>query len=452
MRKLLFILVIFMFTVNIQSQEIGEGGVLLYNNSAANSASNEIKKTVLGHDSEDGELEEAELEEDGKQKLKRIKNRAVEIGLINLDLGVANNFISIADIFQEKLVIDFKNFNRGFNLSVDLNLRPVFLNLNFKDKWGIGLDIANISVFGNVNISGNLLQFKKTESEGDKFGVGAAAFADVGIPAFFHVGKGHWEEREFKVKLRLAGYVALAYAVPEMKYTFRDAGQRGSLLEIAYGFKVYTPLSLETFDLSTLEIGKAFGMDFCAGLEYPLFSWIDVGIDFINIPIYPAGLNYYMEMRDKISVDSGKININDLINGNIPDDIYSFPTDFEFKYGKSDRISAFRPFKMLFNAKYRPFNTPLLTLVPMLGFSINPYFVNVAMVEAGVKLVCDLGNFFIASFGIAYEDQMWKNSLDLVLNTRAFEFNLGASLQSQSFAQSWTGAGVRLRLGFKFGW
>ncbi|MCL2174653.1 MAG: hypothetical protein FWB73_01280 [Treponema sp.] len=446
MKKILFILYIFVFTINLHSQSIGEG-VLLYNEHETP----HVAPHVIA--SEDSENEE-DLEEDpDEKKSRRIKNRFFELGLINLDLGFANNLLGLSNFFQEKVIIDLSNAKNGFSLSFDLNLRPIFFNLNFKDRWGIGLDIANISLIGNINLSGKLLNFEKTDSDGDPFGVGAAAFVDFGIPVFFNVGKGHWEDREFKIKIRPAGFLTIAYAVPEMKYTFKDTSS-GSLLEIAFGFKVYTPFSLNPdVDLmSSLDLGSSFGMDISAGIEYPLFSWIDVGVDFINIPIFPSGLNHYMEMRDTISIDSSDIIISDLFDGKLPNSAFNFPKDFKMTYGKSDRITILRPFKTLFFARYRPFNTPLFTLIPVLGFSINSSFVNIAMVEAGITVMCDIRNFFISSFGILYEDQMWKNSLDLVLNVRAFQFNLGVSMQSQSFIRSWTGSGVRLRLGFIFGW
>lgn len=468
MKKILLFLFVFLFSIGLHSQEIGEG-VLLYNEPITPSemsdetVSNDRKERKRSRDSakrniyEDSEEEAEEDEENprAKKKKKRIKNRSFEIGLVNLDVGLANNLLNLPDFFQEKVVLDLSSLKNGFNLSFDINIRPIFINLNFKNKWGIGLDIAKVSVLGNIDISGKLLNFEKTEDDGDPFGVGAAAFVDIGIPAFFGVGKGHWEDRVFKIKVRPAGFLTLAYSKPEMKYTFKE-GPNGSLLEIDYGLKIFTPFSLEDAPnniRSTLDLGSSFGFDISAGIEYQLFSWIDLGIDFINIPIFPSGLNYYMEMSDKISIDSNHINITDLADGKgLPDSAFFFPENFQTTYGKSDRITIFRPFKMLISAKYRPLKTPLLTLIPVVGFTINPYFVKIGMVEAGLTLMCDMRNFLITSFGIKYEDYMWKNNLDIVLNLHFFQFNLGVSMQSQSFVRSWTGAGVRLRLGLIFGW
>ena len=93
-----------------------------------------------------------------------------------------------------------------------------------------------------------------------------------------------------------------------------------------------------------------------------------------------------------------------------------------------------------------------MSVKPRLGFSINPVFASMASVEAGVKVSCDLKNIFIATLGFGYEDQMWKNGIDLSLNLRAFQLDLGIAMHSQSFLKSWQAAGVGVNVGLKFGW
>ena len=108
---------------------------------------------------------------------------------------------------------------------------------------------------------------------------------------------------------------------------------------------------------------------------------------------------------------------------------------------------------MLFYGDYRPFETRKLSLIPVMGFSINPLYVNKGAFEGGLGVRFDLGNIFITTLGIHYMDRMWKNSVDFTLfNLRAFQLDLGLVFQSQKFVESWRGAGFGANFGIKFGW
>jgi hypothetical protein len=426
MKKFFIILFVFVLVMNLQSQDY------------------ELK----------WELEPEQME----KKPFRLGNRAFEMGILNINAGFANNFLGANEIFRETLILDFENLNRGFNLTFDVDLRPIYFNINAKDRWGFGLDIANVTAYGNIDISGALLQFRK--SDGEQFGAGAAAFADVGIPIFFHVN--NIRDRNLRISFRPAGFVPVAYTVPDMKYTYKDIevnGQRGSIIEIDYRIKIHTPLSLEPLlvddnndnVLSTLNVSSALGLDFSLGAEYPLFSFLDVGVNFTNIPLSRSTLNNYMEVRDKIMVDSSKIDLADFFGDNdIPDEAFYFSDDFDPVFG-NEAFRVARPFKTIFYANYRPFDTQTITLIPSLGFSVNPLFVQSFAPEIGGKVRFDLINMFITTIGVGYEDQMWRNGLDLIFNLRAFEIGVGVSMQSQQFLKSWQAAGLRANLAVKFG-
>jgi len=412
-------------------------------------------------DEEEQEQEEGEGEEEEQEaperKRRGIKNRTFEIA-VGADVNVSNDFITAKDFFQETFVINIDDFLNGFRLDFSAAIKPLSLNFNWKDKWGFGLDFAHISVFGNVSLSGSMMNLSLASD--DKFGAGAAAFVDVlGIPVFFHA-------RDFKVKIRPAAYAPLLYTEPGITYNFD-----GSRLSVDYDMRVYTPISLkgilggdsnDSFQDSLTEaaiwdiLNNNLGFDLSLGLEYPLFPWLDVGADIVNLPIPFAAskLNHYTLLRDSAYVDSSKIDIGDLIDGGeIPDDAYHVPDGFEPKYGyDSDGKTLYRPFKMLFYANYRPFESYVLTLIPSLGFSINRLYPSIGAPEGGLSVRCDLANLFIVTLGINYTDRKWKNSLDLVLNFRAIELDVGVSVQSPDFARSFQGAGVGVNVGVKLGW
>jgi hypothetical protein len=398
-------------------------------------------------------LDEEMPAEPAKKKF-RFKNRMVELS-INARAGFSNDFVTAADLLKETAVVNIDDFLDGFRLDFGANADICMLNFNWKDKWGFGLGM-NLSATGNVTIPENVLNFKQAQNE--DFGAGAAVFYDLGIPVFFHI-------QNFKIKFRPAAFLTVAYAEPGLTYNYRTVtnaqGNKGTRISVDYDMYVYAPVPLEgivedgkfyveeilqNFDWSSL------GYDFGIGVEYPLYSFLDIGADITNMPLVNAKLSHYMRLRDSIWVDTSYIDINDMIAGEeFPEDAYSIPEGFDPSYGTGS-VKIYRPFKMLFYANYRPFESPILSLIPTMGFSINPLYVQKGSFEGGISARCDLSNIFITTIGINYHDRMWKNSLDFVLNLRAFELDFGVAFQSEQFVKSWQGAGVAVNVGVKLGW
>jgi len=369
----------------------------------------------------------------------RVKDRSFELGLAGIRFGFGNNVLGVGEIFSETLILDLDKLDDGLRASINLDVVPLYFRVNRdNNKWGFGLDLGRVTVYGNLDISGNLLKFKETD--GDEFGVGAAAFVDIGIPVFFHIDK----LNGFKVSVRPAGFFPVAYMVPDMKYSYKKSGD-GSIIAVDYTAKLYTPMSLDPDSNQSMDF--SMGVDFSAGVEYPLYNWIDLGVDITNIPLVPGSLNQYMLAGGSVSLDSGKVKFD----GDILEDALDTGDDADTKYG-TDKKYILRPFKMVFYANYRPLDKEALTLIPRLGFSLNPVYTSLASLEIGANVRYDLNNRFIAAFGINHEDRMWKNSLDLILNLRAFEFDIGVSMQSPGFLKSWQFAGFGLDFGLKFGW
>jgi hypothetical protein len=451
-----------------------------------------IPETVYG-DEEMEEDFEAEPEALPEKKRFRLKNRTLELSTGNFSYGFSNSFIGAYDLFRnpfdillnikdiinepnllwnDPVSISTDDFFSGFKLNVYTTIKPFSFNFNWKDKWGFGLDIGHIDVSGNVSISQNLLTIQEAEEE--TFGVGAAVFADAGIPFFFHAG-------DVKVKLRPAVYLPVVYTKPGITYTRRNVTSdngwlEGMFIDVKYDMRIYSILNmdgiqdnpgdviLQGLENNYLDILKNnLGYDFCLNVEYPWDNWLDLGVNFVNIPVpfLTARLNHYMYLKGEVSFDTSKIDLDALIKkkkkiDSILEDAFSYPKDIEdmkpeYEYNsKGEKI--YRPFATLFYANYRPFNTEVFSLIPSLGFSINHLYPQLFAIEGGLNARIDLANIFIAIFGINYNDRRWINSMDFVLNLRAFEFNFGLSMQSQNFRKSWKGAGLGINLGFKLGW
>jgi len=285
-----------------------------------------------------------------------------------------------------------------------------------------------------------------SEALNSKSDISAAVFADAGLPVFFHLKK-------LKIKIRPAVYFPVIYAVSDVSYTFSPVGD-GTVLNLAYDINVSSAFSIEKFNGLT----ASPGVDFQFGFEYPLSSALglkdkffmldfDIGLNVINIPLLSSSMIDYMKISGNIGSDEPFV-----FNGDMSDigSLFAF-NNSEPKYGKKDQ-KVRRPFKMFAWTDWRPFGIRLLTITPEIGFALNPLYNKSFSMEAGVKTRLDISNLFITTLGIGYYDRFWKNSLDLALNLRAFELDIGADLRSQSFLKSWTGSGFGVNLGLKFGW
>jgi hypothetical protein len=393
---------------------------------------------ALFADSEDAEYFEEDLEE---RESVFEKNRTIEFGF-GVDVGMANNFLSANEIFTDVLVIDLTKLKDGLDIYLGGNAQ-FFFNYNRLDDWGFGLfSGADFSAAGNI--SGALVNFEKNDK--DDFGFGGAVFAETGATSFFHV-------KNFKVRLGSTFYYPIAYVEPGLSYTYiaRDDYLK---LSIDYDMAIYTAFSLAKDREGGLSGHIGFDLD--AGVEYPLFPFVTVGVFFEHIPIVPSELEDYMLAKGSFGIETYDI-INDM-QDDIDKILHTGGDDME--YGKGS-VSIVRPFKMLFTADFQPLyfigaapkTSRLLTLHPFLGLNYNSIYTAKVAPEGGVKIRSNVGSILLATITmLCYEDMLWKNGIDLAVDLRAFELDFGIGMQAQSFAKSWTAAGVDVSIGMKFGW
>ena len=409
----------------------------------------------------------------------RFKNRMVELSVVNVNLNVSNSFIAIGDVFESPfymlgnindikddpvlayknpVVINLDDFFSGYKFILGTGIKPFSLNFNWKDKWGFGLDVAHISVTGNVALAEELLSLKEARNE--KFNMGMAAYVDVGIPIFFHYD-------DFKIKIRPAVYMPLIYTRPTITYTYKkeyknpETGAEGSYLEVDYDMRVYSLVDMQQDDILQSLTDEAWniprnnlGYDFGLSVEYPWSYNLDIGVDIVNIPVpyATARLNHYTQLSGSMMVDTSRLDIDEVMDGDISKHAYNFKHNKQTYGYNSAGQKVYRPFSMLFYADYRPYDSRILSLIPSLGFSINSLYNEPGSVEGGLSARIDLANIFITTLGINYNDRAWKNSIDFVLNLRAFQLDLGLSSQAPTLVKSWQGAGVGVNFGMKFGW
>jgi hypothetical protein len=373
-----------------------------------------------------------------------IKDRIFEVG-INAAGGFANDAISAKDIFQETFVLDIDEISKNFRIFFGADISPLYFNYNNKNNWGFGLS-TGVTAEGSISLSEKILSF--SEAVEDKSEINGAVFAEIGIPAFFHFKK-------FRIKIKPALYYPVVYTKSEISYTF-FTNYDGTEFNIGYVLDIYTAFPMEDSAYSNLTARP--GIDFSAEAEYPLSEVLglkdklflldfDVGLALYNIPLIPSVMDDYMKLEGRIGSDAPIVFDKDMDLSSV----FSVDSDLDTEYGKKKQ-NVLRPFKMLAWADWRPLGVKFFTVTPVFGFTINPLYNKPFSLETGVKASFDIGNIFLAAFGIGYYDRLWKNSVDLALNFRAFELDLGFDLRAANFTKSWTGGGLGANLGFKFGW
>jgi hypothetical protein len=388
----------------------------------------------------------------GKKKPFGMEDRSFEIGLANTNVNFANNFLAIKEVFQDVISIDIDKLSDGFKLNLGLNVTPFYFSFKAKKGWGFGLS-TNAEAIGILGLSGKMLTINEAVKENSD--VGGALFASTTINTLFDVWK-------LKVHLNPSLFYTLAYisSSPKSKsgleYTLDYSD--GTVMHIDYDIRLYTGFPT---DGSAFSLTAKPGLDFSIGAEYQLakelglskilpFLDFDVSVNLINIPFISSTISDYTEMSGKIGGDKPLTLFGDDDDGS--DLFSSFETTSDSKTGK-DETKVSRPFKLITRVDWRPlFGARLLTVSPIFGFCINTLYSEPFSIEWGINACLNLVNFFMVKTGINYTDRMWINSLGIALNLRAFEFDIGVDIRSQDFAQSWTGGGLGVNFGLKFGW
>jgi hypothetical protein len=390
------------------------------------------------------------LDTAGNKKPFGIQDRSFEIGLVNLNLNFANNFLTVPEFFQDVIVIDIDKLADGFMFNLGLNIAPFYFTYKSKKGWGLGLS-TNVDAVGIFNIPGKILSLKEAVKENSD--IGGALFASATINTFFNVQK-------LKVKINPSLYYAVAYATPSPKssssllYTLDYTD--GTVLCVDYDMRVYTAFPLD--DLDNFNLTAKPGLDFSVGVEYPLakeiglskilpFLDFDIGLDLINVPFIPSRMTDYMQINGRVGSDKPIT-----FFGGGGDLFSSFETINDFENGEAE-VKVSRPFKIIARVDWRPlFGTRLLTVTPVIGFCHNDLYYEPFSLEAGLNACLNLANFFLVKAGVNYTDRLFINSIDLAFNLRAFELDLGVDIRSQKSSQSWKGAGLGVNFGLKFGW
>lgn len=423
--------------------------------------------------------------------------RWTEIGF-NTTLGANQNLITLPDVLNETIKIDFtqwaKNLNgEDFLLRSDADLN-VFAKFQFGPiGGGVEVGIDNDIQFGIDDGVFTFLGYGNASSDSDtiKLGLGAGlqSFATVDLLARFKVGRLGFTARPTAF-LPLA-YMPYSTATFSLSYDDTDgyylsSGEGSGNNELPF----YCPLNLggafsavsningETladfanFDVNSLlsslasgvmDILSQTGFNLSAEVEYPIFNTLDVGV-FTRVPIVPARLKYgsaaYVRLKDKIVFGQ----ISDVIGGTMPE----ISMD-NFEYGinldatselENGMYTVNMPFRLGMEGAWRPFGG-WLTFRPMFGFGTrNPFgkdtqgwqkFWANTYLEYGLGAEFTILYILGLDFSHQYVDQVFTNSVGLRLNLRVLEVDLKLATSSSNFTKCWNVAGATAYVGVHVG-
>jgi hypothetical protein len=381
-------------------------------------------------------------------------HRFVEIGL-DTGLSFANSYLRTRDVFTENIVLDISKMsdelNKGLGFFMDAR-GGAFINFNLGALWGFGF-FAKLDSLGQVKIPQSVVRllskgYQTDRTYSDKLGLGAAAFAEAGLWASAKI-------RRIKFTIRPAFYVPLIYiSRPRMNYNFQFKDDGAIEMKGTYDIEMFSSLPLagvEGFDdlgsvANNLDIADMLGkggVDFVLRAEYPLRHNFVIGGSLGHIPVVPAQLTdkYSIKGDVDVKVDLGQI-LNDEIDIKDPTLEQSSGTDHQ---------AVFRPFKISFDAVYRPFYLRLITIRPMAALVFNSIYDTPIYMDFGVTGELNLGDIFTLSIGSHLEDLVWKERFGFSLNLRVLELLVGITTQSQQFLRSFQGAGFGVDLGIRLG-
>ncbi|GHV32795.1 hypothetical protein AGMMS4952_23860 [Spirochaetia bacterium] len=318
-------------------------------------------------------------------------HRLVEAGV---DFGAPfsgfGSYLGTAGILKEDATLDWSDM--VFNL--DNRLRAFFdVHESAYLNFNLGVNFK-LGFFAGVDSFG---QFQMPSSAGlDR---GAASFMEAGL----------WFSTRIK---RWTFTVRPSYFLP---------------LVYVKDTEIYTPLPLaHPGDTNLMDVFKKGGLDLALRGTYPLFRNFLIGGAITHIPLFSAVLT----------------------------DAYSITGDAAEGVSVAGNKAIYRPFKLGIDAVYRPFYKRIFAIKPELALAFNTIYDTPVSVYADFALTGELNlkDILIVDAGTHFEDLMWKQRVDLLLNFRVLEFTIGIGTKSPQFIETFQGAGFGVDFGIRVGY
>ena len=361
---------------------------------------------------------------------------------VDVGVGIANNFVGRKDIFTKDIVIDMNKIeesigDEGIDLYSNLFAETFFSIKNIRiagGKWDFDFSSgAEGSLNGNLPKNLVTLISKGNKNE-DSFegtiSVRGTVFGDAGLGITAKFGR-------LRVGIRPALYTPLVH-IPKSGINYNLDTSEGVSLMANGEVHIYSPFT-ENGELK-------FGYDLSVNGAYALFPFLDVGGSFSNIPIAPSRIQNRMRIT-MADIDNWGFTGQDLIDGKGLDDLN---LDFNEEYD-THPIKVLRPLRFDAYLRLKPFSREIFVLTPNVGFTYDMNDKD-RFLNAGLEARLNFIDLFVPYVASGLDEGLWKHRLGFILNLRAFELDLEASIQSHDFKESLQMKGFGVNLGFSFGW
>ncbi|MDR2803164.1 MAG: hypothetical protein LBB22_02605 [Treponema sp.] len=377
-----------------------------------------------------------------------------ELGLLNLalyDSGLISKFTGNSELTFNPL--DWTEFSADLGLF----LNPIYVKVQIQDIFVLDLFTGT-----DVNIKMNLpkktidtlkelSELADSESPPDDIEdfMGKLANIDSGLSAsvgaFIEIGVGG-----SKTLLNDRLWVR---AAPSLFFTLLYMNQGSITLSGWYsntkfglqgegGMHLYSAWDLDSNSINPF---SSPGIDLTLEALYALWPVLDTGVSISHIPLVPSTLNHRM------SIDASGLTmaIDPLNNSGVE---FEMP-DFGDMITGSDNSSemVLRPVRFDFYGLIKPFKNPILVIKPNIGFTLNTIFADAAF-NWGLNVQFNAERIFSAFIGTGLTESVWANRIGIMLDFRAFEFDISGALAGTDFVKSWSGEGFLVSVGLKFGY
>lgn len=371
-------------------------------------------------------------------------DRTFELGY-NANLGFANNYFHLDDIFVETVKVDFTEMTQELKNGLQFNTfdNAVFFVGVKTPKFYLDLELG-IDGDCYFNLSNDLLALLGTGIEAKdslevKLSAGGSFYADI------NVNTGLALKTPFgpiKVEISPSYFLPLFFTENTscgVKATFNEDGTINLLSENE--LTMYSVLNLEN---SSIDFSKG-GFDVDLGFGYQLFPFLDLGVTFACIPILGSDVNSVLNY--KVSIDKTIPSIMGMIEGEPIGEMNLVTEEVE----EVSSITVNRPFKLVLDANWRVFNIDLLQIIPVITFEFNNVSAQSKFdIDYQASALVDL-RFFKAAYTTARCNDVFYQELSAILNVKCFQLDLAVAMQSPNFLKSFTGAGLGAKLGMTFG-
>lgn len=384
---------------------------------------------------------------------------------VDVPVSVSNNIIGLTDVLQKEVVIDLPKIADGLpetGASLRADVAPtVSIGVDIPRGLILGVNLG-VDVSAGVGLSKDIFEFLGHGNEGKSSSFTqktSNTFADVFAVAALDGG---WNTKNSKLKITGSAFSALAHFDAGDTYVKVYSQENKSGVQAKVDAKLYSLIDyskgFDDWQAILANMTQNMGFDLGVSYQRDIFRFLTVGGN-LRMPLKPSTLN----MLSSVSTEYGyELNLDKMLGSkeeteepeeqeeNLDD-----PAEEESKNDgqiiKQAQVLSTpyminRPLKIGVSGSFHPFGS-LLTTTGYAGIGVRHPFARDTSethvyFDYAVSGRLSLWNILSLELSHEYMDEIFKNQVSVAFNIRLVEVDAGVSLQSTSFAQSFTGAGL----------